>query len=224
MPSFVVDPTAIRAFPSEAAFEAWLAKNHARAREVWIKIFKKATGKATVNPSQAIDVALCWGWIDGIRKSLDDEAFLQRYTPRKGKSRWSQINVERVTQLTKAGRMTPHGQLHIDAAKSDGRWAIAYPSPKALVLPPDFLAAVAKQRAAVKTLQGLGKTQTNSIAYRLHHVKSAELRAQHIARFVATLADGQSPVHLDRSPKKSVAKPAARMAKPAARMARKKLS
>lgn len=219
MPSVVVDPKAIRAFASEAAFEAWLAKNHARATEVWIKIFKKATGKPTVNPSQAIDVALCWGWIDGIRKSLDDEAFLQRYTPRRGKSRWSQINVERVAQLTKAGRMTPHGQLHIDAAKVDGRWAVAYPSPKALVLPPDFLAAVAKKRAAVNALQGLGKQQTNAIAYRLHHVKSAELRAQHIARFVATLTDGQSSVHRARTPKKSAAKPAKRPAKP-----RKKLS
>jgi len=219
VPSVVVDPKSIRPFASEAAFEAWLAKNHARATELWIKIFKKASGKPSVNASQAIDVCLCWGWIDGIRKSFDDEAFLQRYTPRKGKSRWSQINTERVAQLTKAGRMTPHGQLQVDAAKSDGRWAAAYPSPKALVLPPDFLAAVAKTRGAEKTLQGLAKSQTNSIAYRLHHVKSAELRAQHIARFVASLAEGQSPVHQERTPKKSLAKPVKRAAK-----ARKKIS
>ena len=219
MASVVVDPKSIRPFASEAAFEAWLAKNHARASEVWIKIFKKASGKPTIDASQAIDVCLCWGWIDGIRKSFDDEAFLQRYTPRKGKSRWSQINVERVARLRKAGRMTAHGQLHIDAAKSDGRWAAAYPSPSALELPADFLAAVAKKRVAMKTLQTLGKTQTNSIAYRLHHVKSAERRAQHIARFVATLADGQSPVHADRMPKKSAAKPAQRAAK-----SRKKIS
>lgn len=219
MPSVVVDPKSIRPFASEAAFEAWLSKNHARATEVWIKIYKKATGKPTIDPSQAIDVCLCWGWIDGIRKPFDDEAFLQRYTPRKGKSRWSQINVERVARLSKAGRMTAHGQLHIDAAKSDGRWAAAYPSPSALELPADFLAAVAKKRAALKTLETLGKTQTNSIAYRLHHVKSAERRAQHIARYVATLAEGHSPVHRDKTPKKVPPKPAKRPAK-----SRKKLS
>jgi uncharacterized protein YdeI (YjbR/CyaY-like superfamily) len=218
VPSVVPDPKSIRPFASEAAFEAWLAKNHARATEVWIKIFKKASGKPTIDPSQAIDVCLCWGWIDGIRKPFDDEAFLQRYTPRKGKSRWSQINVERVTRLTKAGRMTAHGQLHIDAAKADGRWAAAYPSSSAVQLPPDFLAACSKKRAAEQALQTLSKAQTFAIAYRLHHVKTAERRAQHIQRFVAALVAGEAPVPAASRPPKPQA-PAKRAAK-----SRKKVS
>lgn len=213
MPSVVVDPKAIRPFASEAAFEAWLAKNHARATEVWIKIFKKASGKPTIDASQAIDVCLCWGWIDGIRKPFDDEAFLQRYTPRKGKSRWSQVNVERVARLSKAGRMTAHGQLHVDAAKADGRWAAAYPSSSTVELPADFLAACAKKRAAEKALLTLGKAQIFSIAYRLHHVKSAERRAQHIERFVAALVAGEPPVPAASRPTKAQA-PAKAAAKP----------
>lgn len=208
MPSVVPDPKTIRAFASEAAFEAWLSKNHDRAAEVWIKIFKKATGKPTIDPSQAIDVALCWGWIDGLRKPFDDEAFLQRYTPRKAKSRWSQINVQRVQRLSQAGRMTAHGQRQIDAAISDGRWAAAYPSPSAIQLPADFLAAVAKKRAAQKTLANLSKVQSYAIAYRLHHVKTAERRAQHIATMVATLAAGESPFHVSLG-RKTPAKPTA---------------
>ncbi len=109
----IVNPKSIRPFASEAAFEAWLSKHHDRNTEVWIKIFKKATGKPTVTPAQAIDVALCWGWIDGIRKALDERAFLQRYTPRGSKSRWSQINRGNVQRLVKAGRMTPAGQRHV---------------------------------------------------------------------------------------------------------------
>lgn len=212
MPSVVPDPKSIRPFASEAAFEAWLAKHHARATEVWIKIFKKASGKPTIDPSQAIDVCLCWGWIDGIRKPFDDEAFLQRYTPRRGKSRWSQINVERVARLTKAGRMTAHGQLHVDAAKADGRWAAAYPASSASQLPADFLAACAKKRAAQKALQTLSKAQAFAIAYRLHHVKTPERRAQHIERFVAALNAGDMPVPAASRPPKSKA-PATRATK-----------
>lgn len=175
---------------SEAAFEAWLSKNHARAAEVWIKIFKKATGKPTVDPSQAIDVALCWGWIDGVRMPFDEQAFLQRYTPRTAKSRWSQINVERVKRLTKAGRMTPHGQRQIDAAQADGRWAAAYPSPSAIQLPDDFLAAIEKNQRAKITLATLGRQHTHPIAYRLHHLKSLERRLKLIDEIVKTLASG----------------------------------
>jgi uncharacterized protein YdeI (YjbR/CyaY-like superfamily) len=202
VPNVNPNPNAIRPFKTAAAFEAWLAKNHDRASELWLKIYKKASGKASIDASQAIDVALCWGWIDGIRKSLDDEAFLQRFTPRKGKSRWSQINTERVARLTKAGRMTPHGQAHVDAAKADGRWDAAYPSPSAIELPADFLAAVAKKRGvAAKTFSALKKSQTFAIAYRLHHLK-AESRAKLIATVVSKLAAGQQPFVLRKPIKK----------------------
>jgi uncharacterized protein YdeI (YjbR/CyaY-like superfamily) len=193
VPSVVPNPKAIRPFKTEAAFEAWLAKNHDHAPEIWLKIYKKASGKQSIDASQAIDVALCWGWIDGIRKSFDDEAFLQRYTPRKGKSRWSQINTKRVERLTKAGRMTPHGQAHVDAAKADGRWDAAYPPPSTIELPPDFLAAVAKKSGVTaKTLGKLKKSQTFAIAYRLHHLKS-ESRTKLIAAVLAKLAAGEEP-------------------------------
>lgn len=193
MPSVVPDPKAIRPFASEAAFEAWLKKHHDRATEVWIKMFKKGSGKPSIDWNQAVDVALCWGWIDGIRKTFDDEAFIQRFTPRKAKSRWSQINVERVKRLSLAGRMTVHGQAHVDAAKADGRWDAAYPSPSSIEVPPDFLAAIATKRNALKTFGGLKKSQTFAIAYRLHHLKTAERRAKMIAEVIARLARGEGP-------------------------------
>lgn len=193
MPSVVPNPKAIRAFADEAAFEAWLEKHHASAPEVWIKIYKKGSGKPTISASQAIDVALCWGWIDAIRKPLDEEAFLQRYTPRGKKSRWSQINVERVARLTKAKRMTAHGQVHIDEAKLDGRWDAAYPSPSALEMPEAFRKAAAKNRAARTALEGLNRVNQYAIAYRFHHLKTAEGKARFIATWVEKLARGELP-------------------------------
>src|SRR5687767_345681 len=126
MATIVPDKKKIRSFRSEAAFEKWLAKNHARETELWLRLYKKGSGVPTLTPAQAIDVALCWGWIDGIRKGLDELSFLQRFTPRRAKSVWSQINRDNVARLTAAGRMTPHGQRQVDVAKADGRWDAAY--------------------------------------------------------------------------------------------------
>ncbi|HEX2309532.1 MAG TPA: hypothetical protein VHH91_02345, partial [Vicinamibacterales bacterium] len=122
MAPIVPNEKRIKSFRTEAAFERWLAAHHDRETEVWLRIFKKESGMPTVTPAQALDVALCWGWIDAVRKSFDERSFLQRYTPRGPKSRWSQINRDHVARLTAAGRMTPHGQRHVDAAKADGRW------------------------------------------------------------------------------------------------------
>lgn len=193
MASVVVNPKAVRAFESEAAFEAWLAKNHDRAPELWIKIYKKGSGKPSIDASQAIDVCLCFGWIDAIRKSFDDEAFLQRYTPRGRKSRWSQINRERVAKLVEAGRMTVHGQAHVDAAKADGRWDAAYPSPKAIEVPPEFLKAVRRVPRARAVFEALNRQNTYAIAYRYHHLKTPAGRAQFIERMVQQLARGAVP-------------------------------
>lgn len=201
MASVVPSPKSIRPFASVAAFEDWLSKNHDRADEVWIKIYKKGSGKPSIDASQAIDVALCWGWIDGIRKSFDEEAFLQRYTPRRAKSRWSQINVERVRLLSKAGRMTKHGQAQIDAAKADGRWTAAYPSPKAIEVPEAFLAAVSRNPAAYEVFRGLNRQNTYAIAYRMHHLKSAEGRSKFIANMVQKLSRGETP-HPSPPPKR----------------------
>lgn len=215
MPPFVVDPKSVRAFASEAAFEAWLSKNHQSATEVWIKIFKKDSGTPSINASQAIDVGLCWGWIDGIRKGFDEAAFLQRYTPRKGKSKWSQINRERVAALTKAGRMTPHGQVHVDAAKKDGRWDAAYPSSKSMELPADFVAAVRKNAKARATLEALGRQDTFSLGFRLFYAKG-ERREALVVRLIAELERGAAAV-IAESPrgKAAAARKARASAKPA---------
>ena len=117
MVPIVPDPKKIKVFGSEAAFEAWLRRNHARETEIWLRIYKKGAGTPTVTSAQALDVVLCWGWIDGIRKGFDDESFLQRYTPRRARSIWSQINREHVGRLVTAGRMKPPGQRQIDAAR-----------------------------------------------------------------------------------------------------------
>ncbi|RYZ04859.1 MAG: hypothetical protein EOO73_22035 [Myxococcales bacterium] len=216
MASVVVDPKAVRAFPSQAAFEAWLAKNHASKAEVWIKIYKKGSGKPSIDASQAIDSCLCWGWIDAIRKALDAEAFLQRYTPRGKKSRWSQINRERVANLLKAGRMTAHGQAHVDAAKADGRWDAAYPSPKAIEVPAEFLKAVEQVPKARAVFRELSRQNTYAIAYRLHHIKTPAGRARFIERMVEQLSRGVLPhPQAPTLAKKPKPKPKAAVKKPA---------
>ena len=188
----VVNPKSIRVFENDEAFAAWLSKHHDRQKEVWIKIFKKAAGKPTVTHAQAIDVALCWGWIDGIRKPFDEKAFLQRFTPRGPKSRWSQINRSHVQRLVDAGRMTPAGLRHIEAAKADGRWDAAYASPRNIEIPPEVLAAIQANPKALATFRSLNRTNVYAIAYRMHHIKTPARRAQKLVEIVAMLAQGKS--------------------------------
>src|SRR5882757_8805744 len=139
-----INPDKIRAFKDAESFHKWLGKHHLKEDEIWIKIHKVDSGFKSITPKQAIDVVLCWGWIDGLRRGFDDKAYLQRYAPRTRTSMWSQINRENVARLIKAGRMTEHGQRQIDAAKADGRWAAAYApirKTSAKTLPADLLAA-----------------------------------------------------------------------------------
>src|SRR5690606_26864568 len=140
-------------FTDFQAFYDWLAKNHASADEVWIRIFKKATGKPTITPVEAIEAVLCWGWIDAIKKSWDDDSFVQRYCPRRPKSAWSKVNRDNVARLVEKGLMTEHGLKHVEAAKADGRWDAAYKTTDAA--PEDLLAAIAANAAAQKTYDGL---------------------------------------------------------------------
>src|SRR4051794_36859806 len=121
-----VDPANVREFKDAASFSKWLARNHDKTDEVWIKIHKKASGLKSITDKEAIDVVLCWGWIDAIRKGFDDKSFLQRYCPRGRKSVWSEMNVDNVARLIKEGRMTEYGLAHVEAAKADGRWDRAY--------------------------------------------------------------------------------------------------
>jgi uncharacterized protein YdeI (YjbR/CyaY-like superfamily) len=195
MAAFVPDRRRIKAFKNEKAFETWLASHHDRWPEVWIKMHKRASGLPTVTPAQALDVALCWGWIDGIRKGLDETSFLQRYVPRGKKSRWSQINRTNVARLIAAGRMTPHGQRQIDAAKADGRWDAAYaPMAKttAATLPADLRAAIEANPRARNTFRTLTKQNLFALAFRTSAMKTAAGRARKIAALVAMLARGKT--------------------------------
>jgi uncharacterized protein YdeI (YjbR/CyaY-like superfamily) len=197
MAPIVPDPRKIKSFRTEAAFEAWLGKNHAREAELWLKMHKKGSGLLTVTYAQALDVALCWGWIDGIRKGFDDRSFLQRFTPRGRKSIWSQINKGHVARLKAAGRMTPHGQRHVDAAKADGRWAAAYaPIRLASVatIPDDLRAAIDVNPLARKTFRTLGGQNLFAFAFRTNNMKTAAGRAKKIAELVAMLARGETIV------------------------------
>ncbi len=197
MAPVVIDPKRVRAFASEAAFEKWLAVNHDRQLELWLRIFKKASGTRTVTYAEALDVALCWGWIDGIRKAYDDESFVQRFTPRKAKSVWSQINRTHVARLVAAGRMTAHGQRHVDAAKADGRWDAAYAPIRDAhheKLPEDLLAAIKANRKAAVTFKTLNKTNLFALGYRTNAMKTASGRARKISALVEMLARGETIV------------------------------
>src|SRR5690348_9929914 len=145
MAAIVPDKKYIKAFASARALETWLRAHHAKAPELWLKLHKKGSGLPTVTYAEALDVMLCWGWIDGLKKGFDEQSFLQRFTPRRAKSIWSQVNREHVARLTEAGRMTPHGQAQIDAARRDGRWDAAYAPIRSTShddMPPDLMQAI----------------------------------------------------------------------------------
>ena len=142
MAPIIVDPPKVREFSDVEGFYLWLSKHHATEQELWIKIHKVKSGLPSINAKQAIDVGLCWGWIDAVRKGFDEKSFLQRYTRRGPKSIWSQINVDNVARLVAEGRMTEHGLQHVAAAKSDGRWDRAYKSGKNLKIPDDLQRAI----------------------------------------------------------------------------------
>lgn len=193
----VPDPARIKSFRTEAAFERWLSAHHARETELWLRIYKKGSGRPTVTYAQALDVALCWGWIDGLKKGFDDESFLQRFTPRRPRSVWSQVNREHVARLVAAGRMTPHGQRHVDAAKADGRWDAAYApirSATEATIPPDLRAAIEASPRARRTFRTLGRQNLFALAFRTNQMKTSAGRAKKIAALVAMLERGETIV------------------------------
>ncbi len=186
-----------RTFASIKALETWMRANHARRPELWIKMHKKGSGLRSVTAPEALDVMLCWGWIDGLRRGFDEKSFLQRYTPRGRRSIWSQINRTHVARLTAAGRMTPHGKAQIDAAKKDGRWKAAYaPIRKTSAdnLPPDLLRAIRAKPKALKTFKTLNRMNLFSLAFRTNNMKTPEGRARKIATLVDMLARGETIV------------------------------
>jgi uncharacterized protein YdeI (YjbR/CyaY-like superfamily) len=206
MAPVVPDPKSIKTFKTAQAFETWMRANHDRAPEVWLKVHKKGSGLASVTTAEALDVALCWGWIDGIRKSFDEQSFLQRYTPRRPRSIWSQVNRDNIARLTAAGRMTPHGQRQVDAAKADGRWAAAYAPIRSISedsIPADLRDAIEANARARRMFRTLGRMNLFALAFRTNNMKTAAGRARKIAELVAMLARGETIVPEPRQRKRS---------------------
>lgn len=192
MAAVFVDPTKVHEFADAQAFHTWLGRHHDQETEVWIKIHRVASCLPSITPKEAIDVVLCWGWIDAIRKGLDDQSYLQRYTPRGRKSVWSKINVDNVARLVKEKRMTPHGLAHVKAAQADGRWDRAYGSGKGLKIPDDLQAAIDADPEARAMLPTLTEQNRFALAFRVHNLKTEAGRRKKIEAFVAMLARGET--------------------------------
>jgi uncharacterized protein YdeI (YjbR/CyaY-like superfamily) len=180
-------------FATPADFRAWLATNHTSATELIMGFHKKATGRPSITWAEAVDEALCYGWIDGIRKRFDDEAYTVRFTPRKPKSGWSKVNTRNVERLITENRMQAAGLTHVEAAKADGRWEAAYHSASTAEPAPDFLEALAKHPKAQETFASLKKQEAYAIYYRLQSAKRPETRERRLAMFIAMLARGEKP-------------------------------
>lgn len=192
MAPVTIDPDKVREFKDSSSYYKWLAKNHDKQGEVWIKIHKVSSGLTSITPAEAIDVCLCWGWIDGLRKSLDDRSYLQRYTPRRAKSVWSRINVDNVARLIEEGRMTEQGLKQVEAAKADGRWDRAYGSAKEMVIPADLRAAIDAEPRANVMLATLSAQNRFALAFRLHNMKTEAGRQKKIESFVQMLKRGET--------------------------------
>jgi uncharacterized protein YdeI (YjbR/CyaY-like superfamily) len=192
MAAIVVDPARVHEFVDADAFHDWLSRNHASEPEVWIRIRKAASGLPSITALEAVDVVLCWGWIDAVRKSLDETSFLQRYTPRGRKSIWSKRNIDNVARLIEEGRMTPHGLREVEAAKADGRWDRAYGSGKGLPIPDDFQAAIDASPKAKAMLARLTEQNRFALAFRVHNLKTEAGKQKKIAAFVAMLERGET--------------------------------
>ncbi len=191
MPPVTVDPDKVREFEDFESFYDWLASEHDRADEVWIRIFKTSSGRRTITSKQAIDAVLCWGWIDGIRKGLDEVSFLQRYTRRRKGSVWSQVNRDNVERLAASGLMQPQGQAEVDLARADGRWDAAYSVSKSEA-PPDLLAAIAADPEAAAFYETLTAQNRFALTFRTMSLKTEAGRKKRIAAFVEMLRNGET--------------------------------
>jgi uncharacterized protein YdeI (YjbR/CyaY-like superfamily) len=179
-------------FKTAKNFQTWLKKNHATSPGIWIQFYKKDSGVQTVVYKEALDEALCYGWIDSQTKSLDVQSYLQRFGPRKPKGMWSKINRAHVARLTKEGRMMPAGLAQVASAKADGRWDSAYDSPKDMKVPADFLKALSKHKKAEQFFKSLNKANTYAIAWRLHTAKKPETRKRRMDAILTMLKKGET--------------------------------
>jgi uncharacterized protein YdeI (YjbR/CyaY-like superfamily) len=178
-------------FEDPAEFDAWLHRNGATETELWIKFAKKGSGLKSINYDQALDIALCHGWIDGLVRSVDDTYYSQRWTPRKARSKWSKRNCAKVEELIAAGRMLPAGLAEIEKAKADGRWEAAYAGPATIEVPADLTAALEANPKAAAFFKTLNSQNRYAILLRIHDAKRPETRRKRIAQFVDMLAEGR---------------------------------
>jgi uncharacterized protein YdeI (YjbR/CyaY-like superfamily) len=178
-------------FPSSPEFRAWLETNHRKSPGIWLCVGKVNSSNPTVTYSEALDEALCFGWIDGQKKSRDSQSWLQKFTPRRSGSQWSNKNTERAERLISAGRMAPAGREEVEAARNDGRWKAAYDSFSTAKAPEDFLQALRENKKAAAFFETLNKTNLYSISYRLQTARKAETRQRRIDKIIAMLESGQ---------------------------------
>ena len=179
-------------FASKKKWTDWLAKQQDKSAGVWLKLAKKDSGIASVSYEEALDVALCYGWIDGQKKGFDDQYWLQKFTPRGAKSIWSRINTEKAERLIASGQMKPAGLKAVQAAKMDGRWDAAYASQKNISIPDDLQSALDANHKAREAFRALKSAERYSLLFRLHQVKKTETRLKKIQQFVAMLERGES--------------------------------
>ena len=185
-------PSNILPFETSLHLYEWLKANHVNESELWVKIFKKHTGVQSVSWNDVVIEALCWGWIDGVKKSLDGESYLQRITPRKSRSAWSKRNTEHVERLINEGRMKEPGLVHVHAAKADGRWDSAYVVSE-FVVPDDFLSELEKHSSAKEFFETLNKSNRYVIAYGLTSAKKEETRQRRFSKYLSILMQGEKP-------------------------------
>ena len=181
----------ILSFASSVEFRKWLEKNHATSDGVWLRFFKKRSGRKSINHAEALDQALCFGWIDGQVKPRDERSWLQKFTPRRPKSGWSKLNTRHVQRLIKAGQMARAGLEVVAAAKADGRWQAAYDSPRNAAPPDDFLNAIGKHKKAKAFFEKLNRSNIYAIVYRLQTAKKPETREKRMKMILEILKRGE---------------------------------
>jgi uncharacterized protein YdeI (YjbR/CyaY-like superfamily) len=178
-------------FKTAKAFETWLMKNHDKSNGLWLKLFRKDSEQKSISYAEALDIALCYGWIDGQKQAHDEQAWLQRFCPRGAKSIWSKKNTEHIERLINEGRMKPAGLEAVEKAKADGRWEKAYDSPSKMTIPEDFLKELSKNKKAEAMFKGLNKTNLFSIGFRLQTAKKQETKEKRIKEIIEMLAKGE---------------------------------
>jgi uncharacterized protein YdeI (YjbR/CyaY-like superfamily) len=188
-----LDGVEIIAFRDAVAWDSWLADNHDRQAGVWLRLAKKSSGIASVTDDEVVDVALCFGWVSGQRRSLDERFYLQKYVPRRPRSLWSRVNVDKVEMLLAAGRMREPGMAEVRRARADGRWEAAYESQKKATVPPDVLAALEEDEPARACFHALDKTSQYRLYLPVLQAGSPRARAARLARMMALLQGGEPP-------------------------------